>query len=116
MTIAPEKLAAVFGKPLNPAFAEKLAAVFASPLTDGADDRLIFSGGQDIPVVNHVPRFVPSDAYVKSFSFQWTQYQRIKHDSLYTSDFSKSDLMISEERRVGKGCGSTCRSRRWPYH
>src|SRR3546814_16421614 len=27
------------------------------------------------------------------------------------------DLVIrSEERRVGKGCVSTCRSRWWPYH
>src|SRR3546814_11646496 len=24
--------------------------------------------------------------------------------------------MRSEERRVGKECGSTCRSRRWPLH
>src|SRR3546814_4136201 len=39
MTIAPEKLAAVFGKPLNPAFAEKLATVFAAPLTDCTADR-----------------------------------------------------------------------------
>src|SRR3546814_10656982 len=67
MTIAPEKLAAVFGKPLNPAFAEKLATVFAAPLTDCTADRLIFVEGPDIPVVNHVPRFVPSDVYVKSF-------------------------------------------------
>src|SRR3546814_17123338 len=25
-------------------------------------------------------------------------------------------LMRLEERRVGQECGSTCRSRRWPYH
>src|SRR3546814_17149337 len=25
-------------------------------------------------------------------------------------------IVRSEERRVGKGCVSTCRSRGWPYH
>src|SRR3546814_997436 len=31
--------------------------------------------------------------------------------------FSLQQLLLrSEERRVGKECGSTCRSRWWPYH
>src|SRR3546814_14766932 len=35
-------------------------------------------------------------------------------------DFATGDLLTltgrSEERRVGKGCVGTCRSRWWPYH
>src|SRR3546814_4836840 len=66
--------------------------VRSAPLTDCTADRLIFVEGPDIPVVNHVPRFVPSDVYVKSFSFQWTQYQRIQHDSPYKAQLSQADL------------------------
>src|SRR3546814_13957680 len=35
-------------------------------------------------------------------------------DSVMYPDGNPSS--ISEERRVGKGCVSTCRSRWWPYH
>src|SRR3546814_17160081 len=34
----------------------------------------------------------------------------------HTKIFWRLDGMRSEERRVGKECVSTCRSRRWQYH
>src|SRR3546814_146701 len=35
---------------------------------------------------------------------------------LFSADFTRADLTRSEERRVGKECVSTCRSRWSPYH
>src|SRR3546814_3703947 len=52
---------------------------------------------------------------VQTCALPISQYQRIQHDSLYTSDFSKSDLMyktgLTPEQVAGKlvldaGCGS----------
>src|SRR3546814_13770419 len=36
--------------------------------------------------------------------------------SVYVQDPEGNQLERSEERRGGKGCGSTCRSRWWPDH
>src|SRR3546814_21002284 len=44
---------------------------------------------------------------------------RLRGRFLGQRDFGECDtlwLMRSEERRVGKECVSTCRSRWWPYH
>lgn len=115
MAVTTEQLSTAFGKSLDAAFAERLAQVFTSPVVAAGADRLDFADGSTAPVVNHVPRFVPSDAYVKSFSFQWTQYQETLHDSLYNSGFSKYDLInktgLSPDQIAGKlvldaGCGT----------
>src|SRR3546814_20742766 len=37
------------------------------------------------------------------------------HDGAYIGKRA-TDILRSEERRVGKECVSTCRSRWWPYH
>ncbi|MFC3676003.1 class I SAM-dependent methyltransferase [Ferrovibrio xuzhouensis] len=115
MGVTVEHLSAAFGKPLDAVFAERLAQVFTSPVTEAGADGLTFADGSTVPVVNHVPRFVPSDAYVKSFSFQWTQYQQTQHDSLRNSGFSKSDVThktgLTPDQVAGKlvldaGCGT----------
>src|SRR3546814_15308906 len=36
--------------------------------------------------------------------------------ALAGQDVRASEILRSEERRVGKECVSTCRSRWWPYH
>lgn len=115
MSVSAEKLAAAFGKPLDKAFAERLAEIFTSPLIDADETRLTFADGSNSAIVNHVPRFVPSDQYVKSFSFQWTEYRTIQHDSLHDSNFSKADFVLKTglmpNQVVGKlvldaGCGT----------
>jgi len=85
---------AVFGKPLDPLFAERLAGLF-QPAIVGADaQQLRLADGSRIPVVNGVPRFVPSDQYVRSFSFQWTRYETALHDSGHDSGFSLKDFQL----------------------
>src|SRR3546814_14634357 len=47
------------------------------------------------------------------------QAQHIRHLTVLTPGLNRNRLMSgvrSEERRVGKECVSTCRSRWWPYH
>lgn len=87
-------LSAIFGKSLNPAFSERLQDVFAAPISGGDAESLRFSDGRSVPVVNGVPRFVSSDHYVKSFSFQWTSYTTALHDSAHDSKFSQTDFIL----------------------
>src|SRR3546814_11384545 len=42
--------------------------------------------------------------------------QRAFHDLIPRFEYGKDDQQRSEERRVGKECVSTCRSRWSPYH
>ncbi|WP_370154003.1 class I SAM-dependent methyltransferase [Ferrovibrio sp.] len=111
----PASLTNAFGKSLDPAFAARLAGIFHSPVVSAATDRLTLADGSSIPVVNGVPRFVASDQYVRSFSFQWTLYKSAQHDAPNNSDFSKTDFIsktgLTPEDVRGKlvldaGCGS----------
>lgn len=108
-------LDATFGKTLDPAFAAKLSGVFKSPIGACNAERLDFTDGTGVPVVNHVPRFVSSDQYVKSFSFQWANYTTALHDSVHDSTFSRRDFTgkfgLSPEQVKGRlfldaGCGT----------
>src|SRR3546814_15660377 len=38
-----------------------------------------------------------------------------RSSSVVFGSYASDDSVRSEERRVGKECGSTCRSRWWPY-
>jgi SAM-dependent methyltransferase len=44
--------------------------------------------GRLYPVVRGVPRFVPDDAYVKSFSFEWNTHKQTQLDSVRGDDMS----------------------------
>lgn len=108
-------LNATFGKELDPVFAEKLAQVFKAPIAASSAERLDFTDGSSVPVVNHMPRFVSSDHYTTSFSFQWTLYSNTQHNDELTHDLSVKDFTgkfgMTEEQVKGKlfldaGCGS----------
>lgn len=108
-------LDATFGKTLDPVFAEKLSRIFKAPIAASTADRLDFANGSSAAVVNHVPRFVSSDHYVKSFSFQWANYTTALHDSVHDSTFSLRDFTgkfaLTPEEVKGKlfldaGCGT----------
>src|SRR3546814_15679534 len=56
---------------------------------------------------------------VGTFNPRWTDLKRAFHLTQAEDQVVKSLLggsSRSEERRVGKECVSTCRSRWWPYH
>jgi len=104
-----------FGKTLDPVFAEKLSRIFKSDIATGSDAHLDFADGGSAPVVNHIPRFVASDLYVKSFSFQWVNYTTALHDSVHNSTFSLQDFVgkfgLTPDQVRGKlfldaGCGT----------
>lgn len=85
-------LAATFGKTLDPQFAAMLKGVFRAPISSSGDTRLTLADGSVAPVIDHIPRFVSSDHYVGSFSFQWVHYTTVLHDSLHDSTFSRRDF------------------------
>ena len=46
----------------------------------------------------------------------WLKQQDLGMDKIFTEDVVYTESWRSEERRVGKECVSTCRSRWSPYH
>lgn len=72
------------GKPI----ARRVDEVLCDPLTESALKRQgdCYSSGQTrYPVVNGIPRFVSSDLYVRSFSFEWNTHDRTQLD-MYRHD------------------------------
>jgi SAM-dependent methyltransferase len=39
--------------------------------------------GNEYPIVNFIPRFVPADNYAENFGFQWNKYNRTQYDEQY---------------------------------
>ncbi|MFC2163160.1 methyltransferase domain-containing protein [Candidatus Altiarchaeota archaeon] len=71
--------------------------------------------GKEYVITNHIPRFVPSDMYVESFSFEWSKFRKTQLDShsklnqSYTSltrtiGIKPSDL--AGEVVLDAGCGT----------
>lgn len=61
------------------------------------------------PIVNYVPRFVSSDAYVGSFSFEWEKYPRLLYGFETERSFSRFHMDLSElsgKVILDAGCGS----------
>jgi len=81
-----------------------------------ADGRLVCAGcGAAHPIAQGVPRFVDSDAYVNSFSFEWTVHRTTQLDSVNGRTDSekrlRSELGFPLEDLQGKlvldvGCGT----------
>jgi uncharacterized protein YbaR (Trm112 family) len=70
--------------------------------------------GTDFPIREGIPRFVPDDSYVSSFSFEWKRWRRTQFDTV-TRTKSQSTFLVSTGRRpqelAGKlvldaGCGA----------
>jgi SAM-dependent methyltransferase len=107
----------------------RLADILACPecrtplqlAADSADGAEILSGslscrscGQSFPIKGGIPRFVPTDSYVSSFSFEWRRWRRTQFDTA-TRTNSQSTFLASTGRRpeelAGKlvldaGCGA----------
>jgi len=89
----PADLAAAFGKRLDDALAANLCAALKGSVVGASADALDFESGAAVPVVRRIPRFVASDAYADSFSYQWTRYVTTQVDSTQASDLSEDDLV-----------------------
>ncbi|MGB8839763.1 MAG: methyltransferase domain-containing protein [Aliidongia sp.] len=62
-------------------------------------DRLVAASGTSYPVVRGIPRFVPSDDYVGSFSFEWNTHNRTQLDSFTGS--GSSEAMFTAKTGLG---------------
>jgi len=64
------------------------------PLTrDG--DALVSPAGKRYPIVGGIPRFVPSDLYVDSFSFEWNTHDQTQLDC-HTGSTSSEDMFVQK--------------------
>jgi 2-polyprenyl-3-methyl-5-hydroxy-6-metoxy-1,4-benzoquinol methylase len=44
-------------------------------------DHLISQNGEKFPIINNIPRFVPSENYASAFGLQWNEYKKTMADS-----------------------------------
>jgi len=67
------------------------------------------SCGRHYPIVNYVPRFVSSDKYVASFSFEWKNFPKVLCDLKAEDSFSRFNISLDElsgKSILDVGCGS----------
>ena len=72
------------------------------------------SSGNEYPIVNFIPRFVPEENYARSFGYQWNIHYRTQYDkqSGYSSsqerfeNVSKWGNNLSDELILEVGCGA----------
>ena len=70
------------------------------------DDALVSSSSRRWPIVKNIPRFVRSDLYVGSFSFEWNIHAHTQLDS-FTSERSSEEVLkqktgLNSEQVFGK--------------
>lgn len=82
-----------FGKPLDPEFQLRLQSLFRTNIVSATDTSLELGDQLFIPVVRNIPRFVPSDQYANSFSYQWTTFTQTQLDSAQGSNLTQQDLI-----------------------
>ena len=58
------------------------------------------SSGNEYPIVNYIPRFVPQDNYARSFGVEWTIHGRTQYDAY--SGFSISGARFKQETKWGE--------------
>lgn len=77
--------------------------------------RLVCEGAHEYPVVNYIPRFVPSDLYVGNFSKEWIIHRTTQYDSVSGIENSRQAFELktgfTDDEIRGKlvlegGCGS----------
>jgi SAM-dependent methyltransferase len=80
-----------------------------------ASGRLTCQQAHSFPIVRGIPRFVTSDAYTRSFSYEWNQFRKTQLDSSTgrtdTRDRLQASLNFPIEQLQGKlvldaGCGT----------
>jgi SAM-dependent methyltransferase len=57
-------------------------------------DELVTPDGRCYPVVREIPRFVPSDLYVGSFSFEWNTHKRTQLDTFRGDQSSEESFRL----------------------
>lgn len=104
------------GKPVFQRVAPVLCAPGTSEPLRLVDNAFVTESGKRFPVVGGIPRFVMSDAYVESFSFEWNTHHSTQLD-MYRGDRSSEEQFVrktgfhSEELRgklvldAGMGAG-----------
>lgn len=69
------------------------------PLRRVGDELVSADGARRYPIVREIPRFVGSDLYTRSFSFEWNVHQQTQLDSI-RGDTSSADIF---RRKTGLG-------------
>jgi len=82
----------IFDKSIEPEFVELLSTLFQSQITSADNNQIEYEDGTHVPVLRNIPRFVPSDLYTGSFSFQWTNYTSTQLDSAQGVSLTEQDL------------------------
>lgn len=82
----------VFEKNLSSEFNDQLNKAFVGDV-EILSGSLIRATGKDIPIVKRVPRFVATDSYASSFTYQWKRFSRTQLDSEQHSDLTLRDLV-----------------------
>jgi len=84
------------------------------PLTE-TKDTLTTSTGESYPIINEIPRFVPSENYAYAFGLQWNKFSKTQLDSFSKTDISKNRLIealglplssLKDKLILEAGCGS----------
>jgi SAM-dependent methyltransferase len=80
-----------------------LTAILVCPETGEAlawqGEQLVAASGRTYPVLRGIPRFVPSDDYVGSFSFEWNTHDRTQLDSF--TGAGTSEAMLTQKTGLG---------------
>jgi SAM-dependent methyltransferase len=77
---------------------EKVLPILCDPKTGGAlqySDSGFASGSNNFPFIRDIPRFVDSDHYVKSFSFEWNTHDNTQLDC-FRGDNSSEDQFVKK--------------------
>ena len=82
-------------KLLDPALESILACPETGAVLAWQADRLVSPAGAAYPLLRGIPRFVPSDDYVGSFSFEWNTHDRTQLDSF--TGATTSEVMFAEK-------------------
>jgi SAM-dependent methyltransferase len=89
----------VSAKLLDPALTGILACPETGTPLSWQGDALVAPGGQRYKVLRGIPRFVPSDDYVGSFSFEWNTHNRTQLDSF--TGAGTSEAMFTAKTGLG---------------
>jgi SAM-dependent methyltransferase len=91
----------VTAKPLDPGLHAILACPETGEALEWTEGALAAPSGKRYPILRGIPRFVPSDDYVGSFSFEWNTHNRTQLDSFTGS--GTSEAMLTAKTGLGPG-------------
>ncbi|MDA4120472.1 MAG: hypothetical protein OK436_07795, partial [Thaumarchaeota archaeon] len=59
------------------------------------------SGGHTYPILRYIPRFVPSDMYVRSFSMEWLMHYQTQYDTVSGNKNSEESFRVKTGMELG---------------